>query len=55
MKGEYPDLDPETHAILSKLLRIVKTATPEERFTEDSFGLYLCDTRFMVPNTADET
>jgi hypothetical protein len=55
MKNEYPELDPESHAIMNKLMRIYKTATPQQRFTEDSFGLYLCETRFMIPNIANQT
>ena len=55
MSSEYPELDPERHAVMSKLLRIYRTATSTQRFTEDSFGLYLCETKDMVPNTADGT
>jgi hypothetical protein len=55
MMSEYPELDVHCHAILSKLMRIYRTTSPEQHFTEDSFGLYFCDTKFMIPNTADET
>jgi hypothetical protein len=55
MIAEYSDLDPDTHAVMSKLLRIYRIASPTQKFTEDSFGLYMCETKGMVPNTGGET